>query len=139
LHHETTFAVRHHTSFVAEGGLSNEVLRMIARHIRSVEKLEVLLLLRRSRQPWTGATVARELRIDPGSAANRLNELLAEGFVRADSEGCVYDARGELDRDVDALARTYAERRVAVITAIFSQPNETLRSFADAFRIKGKE
>jgi hypothetical protein len=123
---------------VTHDGLSPAALRLIARHISSVEKLEVLLLLRRTRTTWSGSAVATELRIDAGSAGNRLRELEAEGFVRPSDEGHIYDARGEVDRDVEQLAREYAERRVAVITAIFSAPRDELRAFADAFRVRGK-
>lgn len=126
------------TSSVARDGLSSAVLQLLARHLSSVEKLEILLLLRRSRIAWSGPSVATELRIDPTSAATRLVELEAEGFARATDDGHTYSARGELDRDVEQLARDYAERRVSVITAIFSAPRDELRAFADAFRVRGK-
>jgi hypothetical protein len=64
--------------------------------------------------------VARELRIDAHSAARRLAE-----------------PTGGHDVEVDAVGRAYSERRVSVITFIFSRPTDRLRSFSDAFRIKG--
>jgi len=41
-----------------------------------------------------------------------------------------------LDATVVQLARDYAERRVTVITMIFSKPVDKLRTFADAFRFR---
>lgn len=122
---------------MSSSGLPPEVERFIARHIRSVEMLEIVLLVRRERRAWTGEQVARELRIDPNSAAMRLEELAAGGLLRKDGGEFTYVATGEPDRDLDALARAYAERRVAVITWIVSQPTDRLRSFADAFRFRG--
>ena len=42
----------------------------------------------------------------------------------------------ELDQAVVRLAKDYAERRVTVITLIFSKPVDKLRTFADAFRLR---
>lgn len=114
------------------------MLRLLSRHFRSVEKLEIALLLRRTRSGWNGPSVAHELRIDARSAADRLEELSGDGFLRRDDDAYVYDAPADVDRDVEQLARCYAERRVSVITAMFSQPTDHLRMFAEAFRLKGK-
>jgi hypothetical protein len=122
---------------VPESSLPPEVERFIARFIDSIEQLEILLLLRRRREAWTDAGVARELRIDVHSAARRLGELAAHQLVTVHDKSYSYTLAGELDRDVDALARCYAERRVSVITFVFSQPTDRLKSFANAFRIKG--
>jgi hypothetical protein len=124
---------------VSDSNVPPDVLRLIARHVRSVEKLEILLQLKRAPQLWTPLMMARELRIDATSASHRLQELADEGFARREDDAYVYGAEGEVDRNVEQLARVYAERRVAVITAIFSQPNDQLQSFADAFRFtKGR-
>ena len=45
-------------------------------------------------------------------------------------------ARSEEEVAVAELAQSYAERRVSVISFIFSRPLETVRGFADAFRLK---
>jgi DNA-binding IclR family transcriptional regulator len=122
---------------VPENSLPPEVERFIARYISSVEELEILLLLRRRRESWTDESVARELRVDRGSAARRLEGLNEQRLVERQGTAFNYSLVGDLDRDVEALARCYAERRVSVITFIFSQPTDRLKSFADAFRFKG--
>jgi hypothetical protein len=102
-----------------------------------VEQLEILLLLFRTRRAWTAEEVARELRIDPHSAARRLGELAGQRILDEERDRFSFAANGANERDVLAVSRCYAERRVSVITFIFSRPNDRLRSFADAFRIKG--
>ena len=122
-------------------GIPNDVAQFVAEHIHSLEQLEVLLLLRASApREWDGATIARELRFDPGSAAKRLADLAARGLATA-----IDEAKGtyryepvppEQDDLVRRLAEAYDQRRVSVITLIFSKPSDTIRSFADAFRLR---
>ena len=109
-------------------------------HISSIEQLEVLLLLRREAgRAWSGDAVARELRINPESARARLEDLDARGLLaREGPDEYRYSPRtGELDRAVAATARAYADLRVTVINHIFSKPVDKIRTFADAFKLKG--
>lgn len=123
-------------------GLPPRVAQFIARNIDSIEKLEVLLLLR-ARVPdgFSAARVAAELRIAEGSARARLQDLAARGLARAQgpTPEYVYPQGGdpEQDADVAQLAEAYAQRRVSVISFIFSNPQDKLRGFADAFRLGG--
>lgn len=112
---------------------------MIAERIGSVGQLEVLLLLHRgSQRAWTAAETAAELRVDRVWAETQLNELARGGLlVPAEGGGHRYGpASPDLDRAVGELSRTYTQRRVAVIHAILSNPSETLRTFAHAFRLR---
>jgi hypothetical protein len=127
---------------VASSGIPDDVAEFIADHIDSVELLEVLLLLReRSGEVWTDESVARELRINPVSTAARLKALAARGLLSStDAVAFRYaPATTSLDTTVRRVAECYKERRVSVITAIFSRPNEHVRIFADAFRIRKEE
>lgn len=124
--------------------LPNDVAQFIVEYIDSVEQLEVLLLVRATApEEWDGTTVARELRIDARSAASRLAKMAARGLlVTTDDDEVRYrfDPKSpELRRVVGLVAETYEERRVSVITLIFSKPSDTIRSFADAFRIRKDE
>jgi hypothetical protein len=110
-------------------------------HIDSIEKLEVLLLLRnRSERPWTATEVALELRITEASSSARLADLTASGLLVSDrGTPPAYrfsPASSEDVRSVLELAAAYSERRVSVITFIFSKPQERVRGFADAFLLK---
>jgi hypothetical protein len=125
------------------GALPEDVERFIAEHIHSVEQLEVLLLLQGScPQPWDAERVARELRTSRQSAASRLDDLRARRLLSSNDGSNAFfyaPASPELDRDVVSLRAAYAERRIAVINAIFAKPSErfdAMRQFADAFRIR---
>ncbi len=110
-------------------------------HIDSIEKLEVLLLLRAmTEREWTASAVAQELRITEASAAARLEDLFA-GRLLSSTAGppAVYrfsPVHSDDVRSVAELAQVYAERRVSVITFIFTKPQARVRGFADAFLLK---
>jgi hypothetical protein len=121
---------------VTDAGLPPRVQRFLTTHIDSIEKLEVLLLLRaRTERAWTAPSVALELRITEASAARRLAELKTGGLLLQDGVAEYRFSPGSSD-DVQAsaeLASVYAQRRVSVISFIFSRPMDRVRGFADAF------
>lgn len=114
---------------------------LLQRAVRSVEQLEILLLLqRRPDEWWNAARVADELRTSAASAARRLEELAGHGFfdVRV---GEAMNFRyappsAELAEAVALLAATYRERRVRVISFLYSRPADRLTDFVDAFRLR---
>ena len=117
------------------------VQRFIATHIDSIEKLEVLLLLRtQAGREWTARDVSQELRIAETSAAARLADLAARRLVMergGNPASYRYGPASPDDaQDVADLQDTYATRRVSVISFIFSKPLDKVRGFADAFRLK---
>lgn len=119
--------------------INDELRNFIHAQIHSVEQLEVLLLLRRERSRlFTGDEVARELRVHPASASRWLEDLTTRRMVVREGERFQFGPQGALERDVNALAAAYADARVAVIQLIFSKPADALRSFADAFKLKGR-
>lgn len=123
---------------MTDANLPPRVQRFLLAHIDSVEKLEVLLLLRgHADRSWTGGGVAQELRIAEESARHRLDDLCGRGLLSCEGDSFRYAPGSGADAQaVDELASTYALRRVSVISFIFSQPMDRIRSFADAFRIK---
>ena len=126
---------------MSDASLPPRVQRFIESHIDSIEKLEVLLLLRNQpARAWTAAAVAQELRIMEASAMGRLEDLCARGLVSCEGgTPATYRFAPTAADDAQAvteLATTYATRRVSVITFIFSQPMDRIRSFANAFRLK---
>lgn len=126
---------------MTDAALSQRVQRFLMTHIDSIEKLEVLLLLRNvTEREWTASTVALELRITEASAAARLADLTASRLLVSNGGSPeVYrfsPASPEDTRSIAELAMAYSERRVSVITFIFSRPQERVRGFADAFLFK---
>jgi hypothetical protein len=110
--------------------LPDDVERFIAEHVDNLEQLEILLLLRE---------VTSELRLGPDSAPARLADMAARGFLAARGDPPRYRYQPdtpEKERVINQLARCYAERRVTVITRIFSPRSDSVRSFADAFKLR---
>lgn len=117
------------------------VQRFISTHIDSIEKLEVLLLMRaRADREWNPRDVSMELRITEASAMARLQDLTARRLlVEHAGPPATYRYRPTSSEDEQAVAElqeTYNTRRVSVISFIFSKPLDKVRGFADAFRLK---
>ncbi len=114
--------------------------RLIAEHIDSVEQLEILLLLyQHPERSWSEESVARELRISPMSAGDRLKDMARAAILSKvqGSEGEYrYTPDAQMGEAVAGLAAAYSERRVTVINLIFSKPVDKIRTFADAFRLR---
>ena len=125
-------------------GVPQEVTTFLADHIESVLQLELLLLLRADpARLWSAAALAHEMKIDPVFTAAQLDTFYAQGLLageaRTDAPGAAYryaPASAALDATVAAVAAAYASHRVSIIGLIFSKPTSTLKSFADAFRIR---
>lgn len=119
-----------------------EAQRFIADYITSAEQLEVLLLLHGDPgRDFTAAEVSAQVFTVPAAATLRLEELLAMGLLKSDGAADPRyrygpDAAGLAAR-VDALAAAYRRNRVGVIRFIFDKPVDPVRSFANAFRLKG--
>ncbi len=125
-------------------GISKELQRFITNHISSVERLEVLLLLYQNpTEWWSAAAVSQALYTVPEFAARSLESLASSGVVAAaETSDSVYryaPQTSQLDQLVRELAAAYKERRVSVITLIYSKYSDTLQTFANAFKIKKEE
>jgi predicted DNA-binding transcriptional regulator len=117
-----------------------ELRQFIAQHIESLAQLEALLLMRREPgRRWAPAELARTLYISDEMVRGMFAELERRGFVARDDESYFYAASGPLDDLLGELARHYQERRVAVITEIYSNPVKKVQTFADAFRLRRED
>jgi hypothetical protein len=118
--------------------LPPHVERFLVENVRSLEQLEILLLLHRApERSWTAAEVAKELRIEPASAARRLEDLLVRGHAaRAEGEAFRGDGPEALRSTIRDLAEAYETLRVTVIQVVYSRPAENIQLFADAFLIR---
>ncbi|MCC6808050.1 MAG: hypothetical protein IT381_11550 [Deltaproteobacteria bacterium] len=116
----------------------NALERFVWSYIDSVGLLDILLLLRSNEtKHWTPQKVAIELRSQVESTKGRLEQLRTSGLVRGEPDGYVYQPDSEEKRAlVTALAEAYRQRRVSLITLIFERPRDSLREFADAFKIR---
>lgn len=125
--------------------IPKDIQQFLWRIVDSIMQLEVLLLLRTQPQRfWTSSDLARELRIDPAGAKQQIIPLVERGVIRAQTPDGNSFAYGALspqdDAMIEAIARHYVERRVTVVTLIYSRPldqsNDPARRFAEAFRLR---
>lgn len=121
-----------------EPSIPKDVADFIRECIDRLETLDVLLLLQSARtRTWTVRQVSDEMRSSPLAVESALQTLHSRGLLGKDDDTFVFRPRNaELDEKTSRLAACYREKRTAVITIIFSRPNEAVRSFAEAFRIK---
>jgi hypothetical protein len=119
------------------------VRQFIAHQIESVAQLETLLLLRRdSQRQWGTDELAQHLYISEKMCRVMLDDLEKRKylvrnplnkFVRYECS----DARA--DAILAALEGLYRERRVAIVSEIYSKPVSNVQTFADAFRLRKDE
>lgn len=117
--------------------MPDRVRQFLDRHITSVEQLELLFLLESEPgTPFTPETASKRVGTAPHSARIRLGELAASGLAREADGSYTYAAAGAEATTVSELRRLYATHRVRIISRIFDKPPESVRNFADAFRLK---
>jgi len=119
--------------------LPPEILNFISRYIFTVGHLETLVFFLQNRErEYTADDIAREMRTNSTMANRQLMDLagalvLTEGepirfkFKTTDTEQVILVVR---------LSELFKHRRQAVISAIYNPQIDTIRSFADAFKIK---
>jgi DNA-binding MarR family transcriptional regulator len=124
-------------------GLPNELQQFIDQNVESLAQLEALLLLKNEPdRVWTVEALAKALYITSDTAAALLANLVSRGFAKpVDGQNgqYIYLATAESRDLVERLATLYEERRVAVITQIYSKPVNKVQTFADAFRLRREE
>jgi predicted DNA-binding transcriptional regulator len=120
--------------------LPTELRQFIALHIESLAQLEALLLLRRERgRAMKLGELARTLYISDDMCRGMLVDLARRGFIEGelDGESFRYATMEESTEGmISQLAEFYQNRRVAVITEIYSNPSKKVQTFADAFRLR---
>lgn len=123
--------------------LDPTVATFLARHIRSVGELEVLLLLHHTpHRTWTPEQVAAELRTNDAAAATQLAKLVGSGLLKKDeaSPAFRYDPdEPELTPVIEHLARLYPTWRTAVISTIYDQSLRSISAFSEAFDMRKRD
>ena len=111
---------------------------LIAERIDSVPELEAVLLFRtEARRTWTPEEAGQRLYVSTTVASHVLAELADRGFFAREAEAYRYaPASPELAAAVDELASAYSRHLVAVTNLIHSKPSQSVRDFANAFRLR---
>jgi hypothetical protein len=122
--------------FDESGDISGELKTFIRRHIHSITLLDVLFHLKRhDLRGWTPEEISLEMRSNPAFARTQLEDLVGMGVVSRDGIRYRYYAN-EHSVLVDKLEVLYHSRRSMLTNYIYSQPIDSIRDFANAFRIK---
>jgi len=111
-----------------------EIVRnFIITHVRSIDVLEILFLLRQ--QPgkeWSAWAVSKALGLDRANVEGRLQRLVSGDLLIARNVGNEETFRyqpltAELAQAVDEVAKWYSSHLVSVVSLIYSLPSEELR------------
>jgi hypothetical protein len=117
-----------------------DIKQFIADNIDSVAQLELLLLMRdQPAKAWSAQEAGNALYAAADVTGLLMADLHAKKLLAAGPAESTYVYRPERAESallVDRLADLYRERRVAVISTIYTKPIDKIRSFADAFRLR---
>ena len=114
-----------------------DVRQFIADHIHSLAQLEVLLLLHGApEREWQPSEVGTALYTPPEMAGAQLQDLCTRGLIGCVNDRYRYLNTHKFDEVIGKVAELYKERRVTMITLIYSKPVDKVRTFADAFRFR---
>jgi len=115
----------------------DDLLRFIGSSFRSIWALELLLILKRERRPWSHSELIETTRSSDLVVSKALAGLVSAGLAVDESEGAMYMPINEdVSRCVDQLEQLYATRPDAVRRAIVSATSSGVTAFADAFRLR---
>jgi hypothetical protein len=118
-----------------------DVRQFIDQNIESLAQLEALLLLRKDPQrSWDVAEMAQALYVPVEMAQALLAEFARRQLVKtmppSDAHYTYNIIDAKLDDLIGRVATEYQERRVGVISLIYSKPLNKVQTFADAFRLR---
>jgi hypothetical protein len=118
--------------------IPDHIREFIGSTVKSIWSLEALLLLRVSGDKiWTAAALSIELRGAVQLAQDILDGFLRAGILTRDDAGYRYaPADRRVEGLIDELAKLNVAYPLAVAKEVIRAPNDKIRTFVDAFRIK---
>ena len=122
--------------------LTNRLLNFFTDHVQSIERLEILCILAENpAKSWSVNEVFRHVQSTEKSVGDCLQHFAIHNLAAIDSNNCFqFPSRtSEETKAAVDLVRTYRERRVAVIEAIYAKRADGIQGFADAFRPRKKK
>lgn len=123
--------------------MTSQMETFLANHVRTVEQLEILLLLHRSPDTyWTAEALAQHLGLAKNIAEARVMELARSGLAKEGASGPQFrfhSADADTVRIVGDIATAYRDKRIAVINAIYAANLTRLKTFSDAFKFGDKK
>lgn len=128
-----------------EESIPKEVRQFVGKYIRSLDQLEVLLLVGAlPDREWSADDVYNVVRSSLTVVAERLESFVAAGILVRSGDPPVYRYQpktDELSRAISALSTAYKFSRHRIVELIYApaQSDDSLTSFTEAFRFKRKE
>jgi DNA-binding IclR family transcriptional regulator len=121
-----------------------DVRRLVYGSLATVPHLEVLLLLRQlAPDAVTAEELAKRVGLKPAALERTMFELMAHGLLVAAHGMPIAYRYGprtpELAGSVGRLAELYDKARLKVTGLILDREHESLRLFADAFRLRSED
>jgi hypothetical protein len=120
--------------------LPEDVRRLLKEAIQSVERLDVLLLLRREGRSFSVRSLATTSRMPPARAELHLVMLCGRGFLSVGiGNDLVYSyapTSGELANAVAQLANIRRDHPEQIEEVLGPAPHDPIRDFAEAFRVR---
>lgn len=127
-----------------EGDITKAIKQFLERYIRSLDQLEVLLLV--SALPdreWSVDEVYNVVRSSPGVVRERLDYFTAAGMLSCTTGDVPVRYRfqprnADMQATIAALSTAYKISRHKIVELIYSrpEPGDPLIDFSDAFRLK---
>ena len=123
--------------------ISAAVHQFLADYVDSAELLDILMLLySEPNEAWTPEKVSNRVFTVPQAAERRLEELKERGLAAepAGKPGAYTLQSGDPQTTavLAELRDAYKASRANVINAVFSMRSDPLKSFSNAFKLRGK-
>jgi hypothetical protein len=114
-----------------------ELHPVIGSSFRSVWALELVLLLKSERRPWSRADLVATLRASELVVNNALDGLVAAGIASVDEQGASYmPVNAQIGECVDEVEKLYRSKPNAVRRAIIAASASSATAFANAFKLR---
>jgi hypothetical protein len=111
------------------------VKEFITKYIRSIDVLEILLLLRQEpEKEWPALTVSKTAMLDLASVEARLEHLSSVKLItaRVEAEESVYryaPSTPHVAAAIEQLAKLYSSHRVSIVSLVFSGPIDRVDAY----------
>lgn len=126
---------------MVERSLSPTVTSFLNRYIDTVEKLEVLLIIREEQSKWWRVSeINAALRSTEYYVQRRVEELTSDGILKNEDDTFQFSPKNiSIAEAISEVAVAYRERRMRVIELIYSKASREIQCFTDAFKIRKEE
>jgi hypothetical protein len=119
-----------------DDSLPDAVAQFMARHIATMEELEILLLLAKDKTAlWTAEATYQVVKSSRASVEQGLRKFVTAGLATAVQDGYSIAPQADLLL-LEQVSRAYRGMPVRVIEAIYQRPRDAAQDFADAFKLK---